>query len=248
MKISELKNGVKQLAEKRRSERHGGESKQDNLVVAFDWSVYGESVMWSDVFCGNYSSYENLYPNHEWTKYYPGEYFITNNNFIIDLNLTKYTENQGVSASILADGYFAGEGVSQKEKDAWKKGFIYYMRHCTGSNNLEKHTTNIDTWEIKTDAGIKEEDGKISYELDWEFIEAMAARMTTNKDKYPAYNWHKPIDEEKLKQSLTRHLVEIMKGNYKDDEDNYGHVVAIALNSMMLFYQLNHNKKILKNE
>ncbi len=40
--------------------------------------------------------------------------------------------------------------------------------------------------------GIKETEGKLHYELSWEFIEEMAKRMANNKsDKYPLYNWKK---------------------------------------------------------
>jgi hypothetical protein len=89
-------------------------------------------------------------------------------------------------------------------------------------------------------AGVKESEGKICYELDWEFIEQMAARMSKNKDKYLPYNWKKPIEVEQLKQSLIRHVVEVMKGNYEDDRDELGHLYAVSLNAMMISYQLKH--------
>ena len=91
---------------------------------------------------------------------------------------------------------------------------------------------------IIEEKGIKENVGKLNYELDWEFIEAMAARMNKNKSKYPPYNWHKKIEVDDLKQSLIRHVIEIMKGSYEDDEDELGHVVAVACNIQMIYYQL----------
>ena len=43
--------------------------------------------------------------------------------------------------------------------------------------------------------GIKETEGKLYYELSWEFIEEMAKRMANNKsNKYPLFNWKKNIN------------------------------------------------------
>ena len=89
--------------------------------------------------------------------------------------------------------------------------------------------------------GIKEEQGKLNYEINWEFIENVAKRMSLNKDKYPPFNWQQKIDEEKLKQALTRHFIEIMKGNYSD-EQHFGHLYAIVCNAMMLEYQIKNFK------
>ncbi len=85
--------------------------------------------------------------------------------------------------------------------------------------------------------GKKESDNKLSYELDWNFIEAMAKRMEQNKDKYPPYNRKKPMDIESLKQALLRHTIEVMKGNYTDIEE-LDHISAIACNAMFIYYQL----------
>jgi len=93
--------------------------------------------------------------------------------------------------------------------------------------------------------GFKEESKKTNYELDFEFIQQLAERMNENKFKYQPYNWKKPIEIEKLKQSLFRHVVEIMKGNFKDEDRDFGHLEAIALNSMFINYQL---KNIKQNE
>lgn len=88
--------------------------------------------------------------------------------------------------------------------------------------------------------GKKESDGKLYYELSWEFIEEMAKRMANNKsDKYPLYNWKKNIDVEDLKQAINRHHIEVMKGNYKDGDEVLGHIISYACNSMMLWEQLN---------
>lgn len=86
--------------------------------------------------------------------------------------------------------------------------------------------------------GIKDSQNKLNYELDWDFIKAMAERMALNKDKYPAYNWKQPIDLESLRQSLFRHVIEVMSGKYDDEEDELGHLKAIALNAQFLFNQM----------
>jgi hypothetical protein len=86
--------------------------------------------------------------------------------------------------------------------------------------------------------GVKESTGKLTYELDFNFIESMAARMANNKGKYKPYNWQKPIDIDQLKQSLFRHCMEVMKDNYEDEGDALGHLEAIAINAMIINYQL----------
>jgi hypothetical protein len=91
--------------------------------------------------------------------------------------------------------------------------------------------------------GIKETEGKLHYELSWEFIEEMAKRMANNKSgKYPLYNWKKSINVQELKDAINRHHIEVMKGNYQDGEEALGHIVSYACNSMMLWEQLNKNK------
>jgi hypothetical protein len=96
--------------------------------------------------------------------------------------------------------------------------------------------------------GIKEILGKLNYELDFEFITALAERMQTNKGKYPPYNWTLPMDKEKLRQALFRHVMEIMKECYADDGREYGHIEAAACNLMMLLRQLKNGKTLLVEE
>lgn len=87
--------------------------------------------------------------------------------------------------------------------------------------------------------GAKETQNKTDYsEIDWEFIEAQALRMNKNKGKYESSNYKKPMDINLLKQSLLRHVLEVMKDNYADDGDELGHLSAIALNAQFLYYQL----------
>ena len=93
----------------------------------------------------------------------------------------------------------------------------------------------------------KETEGKLYYELSWEFIEEMAKRMQYHKNgKYELYNWKnnpmtaKGIDD--MKQAINRHHIEVMKGNYDDGEEFLGHIVSYATNSMILWEQLKLNK------
>ena len=86
--------------------------------------------------------------------------------------------------------------------------------------------------------GKKEDEGKISYEIDWCFLKAMAQRMDKNKGKYAPYNWKKPMEVAKLNQALARHFVEYMRGRLEDDGDSLGHLIALSCNAMMIWRQL----------
>ena len=105
--------------------------------------------------------------------------------------------------------------------------------------------SSISNWskELKTnDKAYKETEGKLFYELDFEFITQMAERMASNKGKYEPYNWQKLDNIEDLKQSLFRHVLEIMDGNYEDDNRAKGHLEAVAINAMFINYQLKRNE------
>ena len=91
----------------------------------------------------------------------------------------------------------------------------------------------------ETETAYKETEGKLHYELDFEFITQMAERMASNKGKYEPYNWQKLDNIDDLKQSLFRHVLEVMNGNYKDDNRKFGHLEAVAINAMFINYQLN---------
>lgn len=91
--------------------------------------------------------------------------------------------------------------------------------------------------------GIKESNGKLFYELDWSFVKEMAIRMSQNKDnKYPRFNWKNKIEIEELNQALIRHFVSVQEGDFDDDGQENGHLIALACNSMMMVYQLKHHK------
>ena len=94
----------------------------------------------------------------------------------------------------------------------------------------------------ETENAYKETEGKLHYELDFEFITQMAERMASNKGKYEPYNWQKLDNIADLKQSLFRHVLEVMNGNYKDDNREFGHLEAVAINAMFINYQLKRNE------
>jgi hypothetical protein len=96
--------------------------------------------------------------------------------------------------------------------------------------------------EYEENIGVKETLGKLSYELDFEFITQMAERMDANKGKYEPYNWQKPIETQGLYKALTRHFFNVMKGEYEDDGREFGHLESIALNAMMINYQLRNHR------
>lgn len=95
----------------------------------------------------------------------------------------------------------------------------------------------------ETPKGVKESDGKLFHELDFSFIKQMSERMSSNKGKYPPFNWKEPIDVESLTQAIFRHVLEVMEGNFEDDGREFGHLESIACNAMMLNYQLKNNGK-----
>jgi hypothetical protein len=89
--------------------------------------------------------------------------------------------------------------------------------------------------------GYKESANKLIYDIDFDYITGMAERMQLNRDKYPVSNWKQKLDIEGLKQALFRHVIEIMKDNYSD-EQKYGHLFAVGCNAFMIIEQLkNHD-------
>lgn len=118
-------------------------------------------------------------------------------------------------------------------------------------SNLSNEMETFDVmWTANTEkpkTAYKETEGKLFYELDWEFITQMAERMASNKkeSKYQLFNWKNPMTPkgiDDLKQATLRHLLEVLQGRYEDDKREFGHLEAISDNMMMLNYQLKLNK------
>lgn len=82
-------------------------------------------------------------------------------------------------------------------------------------------------------------EGKLPYELDWNFVKDMAERMFNNKGQYEPYSWQKnKINLQNLKDGIARHFIEIQNNNFRDGEEEFGHILALACNMMILKYQL----------
>ena len=96
---------------------------------------------------------------------------------------------------------------------------------------------------LDDNTGIKDNNQKISYqEIDFNFIDLMAASMTKNKDKYPPFNWHKTINKMDLVDAILRHTRKVKQPIEGDVETVEEHLVNIACNSMMLWYQYRYYK------
>ena len=91
----------------------------------------------------------------------------------------------------------------------------------------------------------KDEASKPSFaEINPEFLLAMAERMTKNKGKYEPFNWQKPCDINLLLDAAQRHLLALrMPEQEKVEETHLDHAVALALNAMIIHYQLRHNER-----
>ena len=150
------------------------------------------------------------------------------------------------SDSPLGDGSSIWKDVLAREFDILTQYPTLEERNKAIEDSF-KNTVKVLTGEANSgdtfELGKKETEGKLNYELDWEFIQQLAERMSQNKGKYKPYNWMQPIDVEKLKQSLFRHVVEVMKGNYEDDGRAFGHLESISANIMMINYQLKNSVK-----
>lgn len=90
--------------------------------------------------------------------------------------------------------------------------------------------------------GTKETKEKLVYDVDFDYITAMATRMQLNRDKYPVGNWKKDINVEDLKQALFRHVMNVMKGDYDCEQQEFGHLVALGCNAFMIIEQLKKEK------
>ena len=92
---------------------------------------------------------------------------------------------------------------------------------------------------ISAKEGIKETENKVNYEeLDWDYIDSMAERMSKNLAKYPPKNWQKNIEVKELAKSAIRHARKILQEIDGDEETLQEHSTALGCNGMMINYQL----------
>lgn len=123
----------------------------------------------------------------------------------------------------------------EKYRDNIKKGEFYSM--LPNPDLLDSIAKNI-----KSEEGKKISNNKVDYgELDWDYIDEMALRMSKNTD-YPPENWKKPMDIKELAKASIRHARKILQGVEEDKETFEDHAKALGCNGMMIHYQLKHNK------
>lgn len=94
---------------------------------------------------------------------------------------------------------------------------------------------------------IKDQQDKPSFlEIDPNFLEAMAWRMTTNKGKYPVNNWKGLTDRFTILDAIYRHANDIKRmlegGESLTGETIQKHCAAIACNAQFLFYHSPENQ------
>ena len=138
--------------------------------------------------------------------------------------------------------------------DAYKdftKGKEYEIFNIDLGNIIVKNDYGVsipflsfhNNFKLKEETAYKETEGKLHYELDFEFITQMAERMASNKKegKYSMYNWMKPMSKTdliNLIQAQYRHAMDLMNFKFDDDGRPYGTLEAFSNNAMMINYQL----------
>lgn len=165
-----------------------------------------------------------------------------------ELNFDKaYDSKLPVSGVINHTGGSVFEKVQDSTLDVYNAITGHSTRHKANPSTFYDLCAGVcennDLIKSAKERGKKEIENKVDYsEIDWDFIEQLAKRMSKNKDKYVVNNWKAPTDIEKLKQALLRHVLEVLKGNYADGKDELGHLEAIALNAQFLNYQIKNIK------
>lgn len=89
--------------------------------------------------------------------------------------------------------------------------------------------------------------------LDEDFLLAMAETMRIPVEvlgKYPKNNWKKGVgDKDFIKarlNSLQRHLVKHIQGEFEDEETGQEHITMVAVNAMMIFHSLKGENIVIK--
>ena len=79
--------------------------------------------------------------------------------------------------------------------------------------------------------------------LDYDFIELMSKIMMFGLVKgYPRNNWKQPVkDIGDIDNSLMRHAIDSIKGEFLDEESGFPHVAHVAVNAMFKYYQIVKN-------
>lgn len=133
-------------------------------------------------------------------------------------------------------------GETHKELDLVAKDWAKKISDNIKSKSKDDVITNSDRGEKETMEylqGVKETEGKVNYgELDFDYVDSMALRMSKNLEKYPPKNWQKNMDIEELAKSAIRHARKILQQIENDEETLEEHAIALGCNGMMINYQL----------
>ena len=146
-----------------------------------------------------------------------------------------------------ANGYKDLPELFEWQYDSAYDSKVKYLNHKTfmgigyDCTNWKNSLVSRETAERPKKEGIKEIENKPSFvELDPDFMEAMAWRMTSNKGKYPANNWKRKHDINDFLDAIQRHLNDIRRqretGQSQTGESIKAHCAAIACNAMFLHY------------
>jgi hypothetical protein len=230
MKISELPEEIRKVALFRQQECKDSwrEKETDNLAEAFDWRETKEGfIYWEELHKAEPNT-EEIESKKETkvNKIKKGEKYLCLKDYVMQNGRLAYTKGKS----------YQSENDLCLTNNQFNKCHQMYL-----SDEFYEHFEILE--EIESTNGTKESEGKLIYELDFEFIKAMAERMAKNKSKYEPFNWKKPIAVDEIKQSFFRHSIEVMQGNYNDEGDEFGHILATSINAMILYYQLKNNKQ-----
>ena len=79
--------------------------------------------------------------------------------------------------------------------------------------------------------------------LDFDFIEEMVKIMAFGMKKgYPRNNWKQPVkDIGDIDNSMMRHVIDDIRGEFLDNESGLPHVAHVAVNAMFKYYQITKN-------
>jgi hypothetical protein len=145
--------------------------------------------------------------------------------------------------------YSSGNTVAYKTKPVLFAGDFEWVCYTNDSKGIgvfdasdwQNSLVSRETAERQEEQAIKEIENKPSFvELDPDFMEAMAWRMTSNKGKYPANNWKRKHNINDFLDAIQRHLNDIRRqretGQSQTGESIKAHCAAIACNAMFLHY------------
>ena len=144
---------------------------------------------------------------------------------------------------------FAYQGKPKRLSTLWVNNYDTYHVHIGlfDASDWQKSLVSRETAERPQTEAIKDQQDKPSFlEIDPNFLEAMAWRMTANKGKYPVNNWKGLTDRFTILDAIYRHANDI-KRMLEGEESLTGetiqkHCAAIACNAQFLFYHSPENQ------